>query len=411
MGNALLNALRLNDQSKGKKSKGYFNNNASLISYSTGFPTLDYALGYKVNIFNKKNELINTYPSLGITAGSYVLFTGKPGTSKTAAAIKIAANIIRPFENGMVIHYDLEQATQYSRIQALTRMPINELYEKYILRQENITLNDIKASIIDIYNEKVNNPDKYKYNTGKKNEFNEDIILYEPTVIILDSIATITNGLDAEIEEDISKQTDKTRLAGEISRFFNEVLGPMREANIILIAINQIKQKIAMNAYVHEAADILGLGQNESLPGGKTHQYLAHILLKFEANGSEKFTVEDDGFIGFGVRIKIIKSRVSAAMNVVNMIYDSNSGINMIRSTVRFAKDSGLLGGNKNGYYFTSNKDDKFTLKNMPNDFKENPNLYKIMHDTIMPVLEQNLSGITPEEISVPQEETNFYDL
>jgi hypothetical protein len=98
-------------------------------------------------------------------------------------------------------------------------------------------------------------------------------------------------------------------------------------------------------------------------------------------------------------------------MNVVNMIYDSNSGINMIRSTVKFAKDIGLLGGNKNGYYFASNKDDKFTLKNMPNDFKENPNLYKIMHDTIMPVLEQNLSGITPEEISVPQEETNFYDL
>jgi hypothetical protein len=290
-------------------------------------------------------------------------------------------------------------------------MPINELEEKYIIRQENITLNDIKASIIDIYNEKVSNPSKYKYNTGKQNEFNKDIILYEPTVIILDSIATITNGLDAEIEEDISKQTDKTRLAGEISRFFNEVLGPMREANIILIAINQIKQKIAMNAYVHEAADILGLGQNESLPGGKTHQYLAHILLKFEANGSEKFTVEDDGFIGFGVRIKIIKSRVSAAMNVVNMIYDSNSGINMIRSTVKFAKDIGLLGGNKNGYYFASNKDDKFTLKNMPNDFKENPNLYKIMHDTIMPVLEQNLSGITPEEISVPQEETNFYDL
>ncbi len=67
--------------------------------------------------------------------------------------------------------------------------------------------------------------------------------------------------------------------------------------------------------------------------------------------------------------------------------------------------------GNKNGYYFTSNKDDKFTLKDMPNDFKENPNLYKIMHDNIMPILEQNLSGITPEEIEVPQEELNFYDL
>lgn len=411
MANALLNALRLNDAAKGKKSKGYFDNNASLISYSTGFPTLDYALGYKVNIFNKKNELIDTYPSLGITAGSYVLFIGKPGTSKTAAAIKIASNIVRPFENGMVIHYDLEQATQYSRIQSLTRMPIDELHEKYILRQENITLNDIKSSIIDIYKEKTSNPSKYKYNTGKKNEFNEDIILYEPTVIILDSIATISSGLEEEIEEGISKQTDKTRLAGEISRFFNEVMGPMREANIILIAINQIKQKIAMNAFVHEAADILGLGQNESLPGGKTHQYLAHILLKFEAIGSEKYNVEDDGFTGFGVRIKVIKSRVSAAMKNIEAIYDSNTGINMVRSTVNFAKDIGLVGGNKNGYYFTSNKDDKFTLKNMPQDFNNNPALYKIMKDNVIPVLEQSLSGITPEEISVPKEESDFYNL
>ena len=83
----------------------------------------------------------------------------------------------------------------------------------------------------------------------------------------------------------------------------------------------------------------------------------------------------------------------------------------MVRSTVDYAKDMGLVSGNKNGYYFITDKDEKFTLKDMPNDFRHNPKLYKIMKENIMPILETNLSGITPEEMEVPDEEENFYDL
>ena len=71
----------------------------------------------------------------------------------------------------------------------------------------------------------------------------------------------------------------------------------------------------------------------------------------------------------------------------------------------------GLVSGNKNGYYFITDKDEKFTLKNMTEDFRHNPKLYKIMKDNIMPILETNLSGITPEEMEVPEEEENFYNL
>ena len=118
MANQLIEALRVNDLSKGKKADNYFDANASVISYSTGFPVMDYYLGYRVNVFNKNGEYQYDYPNLGITAGSYVLFIGKPSTSKTATAVSIAANIVRPFENGAVIHYDLEGAMNYSRIQA-----------------------------------------------------------------------------------------------------------------------------------------------------------------------------------------------------------------------------------------------------------------------------------------------------
>ena len=134
-------------------------------------------------------------------------------------------------------------------------------------------------------------------------------------------------------------------------------------------------------------------------------------MIKFVAVGSEKYDDEDDGFSGFKVRLEIIKSRVSAAGKFVNLIYDKNSGVDMVRSTVDFCKDLGLVGGNRNGYYFINNKDEKFTLRNMPNDFRENPKLFKIMKETVIPVLDQSLSGLTPEEMVVPDEEMNFYDL
>ena len=145
--NVLVEALRANDLNRGKKADGYFDCNASVISYSTGFPVLDYYLGYNVNVYNKDGEYVNTYPSLGITAGSYVFFVGKPSTSKTATAVKIAANIVRPFDNGTILHFDLEQAMNYSRIHALTKLPMNQMQDgKYILRQEKMSLEDMKAA-------------------------------------------------------------------------------------------------------------------------------------------------------------------------------------------------------------------------------------------------------------------------
>lgn len=416
--NFLAEALRLNDANRGKKADGYFNCNGSIISYSTGFPVLDYYLGYKVNVFDPEtDEFKYSYPTLGIAAGSYVLFIGKPSTSKTATAVKIAANIVRPFQNGMIVHFDIEQAMNYSRIQALTKLPMIDMKNgKYILRQEKVKLEDMKATIMRIFKEKTSNPETYKYKTGKYNEFGEEIEMFEPTVVILDSIATITMAVEGEGEksleklEEISSQTDRMRLSGEIGRFLNEILPYMRESNIIMIAINQIKKNPNMG-FAKSPAELLYLDQDETLPGGLGPRFAAHILLKFIAVGSEKYDESEEGFNGFKVRTKLIKSRVSADGKSIHLIYDKNTGVDMVRSTVDFCKEMGLIGGNKNGYYFITDKENKFTLQNMPKDFRENPKLYKIMKDAIIPILEENLSGITPEELVVPEEEMNFYDL
>lgn len=413
MANKLLQALRENDAAKGKKATNYFDANASVVSYSTGLPNLDYYLGYKVNINDENGNFVKSYPSIGITAGSYVLFIGKPGVAKTSFAIKIAGHIIKPFENGTIMHFDIEGASNYSRIQALTKLSMTELAEKYVLRQEKVSLNDIKSTLNQIYQEKVHNPDKYMYDTGKLNEFGNEISIFEPTVVIIDSIATITTGLgddkkSVEKMEEVSSQTERMRLTGEIGRFFNEILPICKEANIIVIAINQIK----VNPGVAKTPSlILGLKTDEACPGGMGPLFNAQILLKFTAVTSDKYNEEDDGFSGFKINAEIIKSRVSQAMHSCSLIYDRNTGVDMLRSTVEFAKDMGFVGGDRRGYYFIENKDHKFGQRTMHEDFKNDRELYKILKDLTIPVLENQLSGINPEQLDIPEEEENFYDL
>jgi hypothetical protein len=92
----------------------------------------------------------------------------------------------------------------------------------------------------------------------------------------------------------------------------------------------------------------------------------------------------------------------------VPLIYDKVRGIDSLRSSVNYAKELGILGGNRNGYYLADNKDNKFTLRNMHQDFKDNRELYKILYDNIIPILESRLSAISPEEMEVPEEEMNY---
>lgn len=302
----------------------------------------------------------------------------------------------------------------YSRIQNLTKFSMSDIKAgKYILRQELNTINDIKTTLMRIYKKKIDNPDLYKYRSGKLNEFGEEIEIFEPTVIIIDSIATLSTGFNENDKKDMARleevgsQTERMRVTGEIGRFFNEVLPYLRRANIILITINQIKDKPQLG-FVHEPSEILYLDQNEALPGGKAPQFNASILLKFVAVGSEKYVYEDDGFDGFGIRIKIIKSRGNQAGRMVNLVYDKVRGIDPVRSSIMYAKELGLTGGNKNSFYFNSNKEDKFSLKEVHSEFRERKQLYRIMYENIVPVLERKLSMLTEEDLEVIEEEMDY---
>ena len=409
MPNFLMEALRENNQ-----KDHAFDNDSVIISYKTGFPSVDYFLGYKVNVHNENDEIVDQYNSIGISSGCYVTLIGKPSTGKTTIAIQIASNIVRPFESGSVIHYDLEKAMNFTRIQNLSRFSMRDIEDgKYILKKGITSIQDIKSAVMKIYFEKTKNPEKYLYDTGKKDEFGNEIKIYQPTCVIIDSIPMLSSKMsendkkDIQKLEDISSQTDRMRLTAEIGRFYSELQQYISEANIIVFSINQIKTNPGMGI-VKSPSEILYLNQDEALPGGKAPQFLANYLFKFVAIGGEKYKEEDDGFDGFGLKMLIVKSRSNQAGQIVHLVYDKNRGVDSLRTSVEYAKELGCLNGNKNGYYFDDDKENKFTKFNMHEDFKNNRKLYKILYSHIIPELETHLSSILPEELEVVDDELDY---
>lgn len=389
----LLDDLRANE-----KFGSLFNTNAMVDSYKTGIAVLDYMLGYKMNIYNDLNEIVDSRAVLGLQGGCYVMDIGKSSTAKTSLMLFIAAMIVRPFKHSFLLHFDLEQAMTITRAKNMTRFTILEMKSKYVLRQENSTMEEIKKMLMNVYKMKIENPDIYKYDAKKQDEFGNEIIVFQPTVVLIDSIPSLTvehsesDKKEWKKLEEITSQTERMRLTAEIGRLYTDLLPYLRAANIIVISINHIRVNPQMGI-VPSAAELLYLKQDEAMPGGKTPPYLAHYLFKNVAIGSKKYTKEEDGFDGFGIQLMVIKARSNSNGQVITLIFDKVNGISPIRSNIEFAKENGLIGGNKNAMYFINNKDQKFPLRTVESYFSEHPEMYKVMYDHIVPVLETKLGA------------------
>lgn len=400
MDDLLLDILKENES----KNETFFESSTMNVCHRTGIAPLDYMLGYLVNVHDNDGNIIDSYPALGITCGTNLMSIGKSSTAKTALMLYIAGNIVRKFKHGLIIHLDLEQAMTLSRARAMTKFTIDEMKHKYLLKQSDTSIEGIKKLLVKVWKEKRDNPNKYMYNTGLKNEYGEDIIMYEPTVVLLDSIPSMSVGLNPNVKDDMKKieeitsQTDRMRLTGEIGRFYTDLLPYLKEVNIIFMSINHIKVNPQMGI-VKSPAELLYLKQDEALSGGKTPQYLAHILIKSVAIGSEKFTLEDDGFDGFGIWLEIIKSRSNQAGQKVHLIYDKVRGIDPIRTCIAYAKDMGLVSGDKNHTCFINNPDKKFKMREVNEYFRENRGMIKIMYEHIIPSLEKSLSRVDEKDL------------
>ena len=189
-------------------------------------------------------------------------------THNTGTAIQIASNIIRPYENGLIYHFDIEQATELSRIKKITRMSTEEFKQKYILKNTGI----YHETIMSIFNEMVHAKEELKdqllIDTGKTDIHGEKIKIFPPTVFIIDSLAMLTSKEKAtdDLEALAGNMTAAANAKANAS-FFRQIVPKLKDYNIHLIVINHIIDKIDINQYTAPKVRINYLGQNESTVG------------------------------------------------------------------------------------------------------------------------------------------------
>lgn len=425
MDNLLLKRLRENDQDN------LFKQSNSLVPYKTGLDLLDYRLGYKLVAKDMDENIIGNHDAIGVVGGSFITLIGKSGTAKTAMACKMAANIVKPYKNGLVIHFDLEGAMTLTRYRNLTNLTNKELSEHIILKSDRTYLENITDTIMAITQEKAKHKKDYTYTTEFKNEFGENMDLYVPTVFVIDSIPQLSmkpeqkkvKAKKGSGEEDymvdnieLGKNTYAMRVARDLTQFFKQYLSIIREYNITIISINHIHPKIQIdNPFAKSQAQVLYLKQDEQLPGGTATVYYANTIIKNVAIGSSKANIEEDGYAGFTVKSEIIKSRTNISGVSVPLVYDQNRGFSNERSLLYYAKEElGILnGGRRNSRYIGDNKDVRFDELNFVEEFKR-PEVKQVLMDAVQPHLEAMLFGTTDasefgDNIGLTEEQ--FFDI
>lgn len=397
MANALLDRLRANDK------KGLFKPAQTSVSYPTGFLPFDYKNGYTVDVIDENENKINSYASIGLRGGTFVTVIGKSGTAKTTFIVQSAFNMVRNFDNGFVMYFDLEQALNYTRIKQVTGAKQKELKDKFLLKQEQNYIEDIFDTIVGIAKAKEENKAEFTYDTGLLDEFGDRISYYVPTVIVIDSIPTLSS---KDTSDQMEGSTLGNRNAKIIKQFYTRLMPIIKTYNITVMAINHINAKIEINPFAKSQPQLMYLKMDESLPGGNAPIYYANNLLKFVS--SNKYKKEDDGFDGFLIRLELLKSRTNKAGQYVNLVYDQERGFDPMRTMYYFAEDNKLVEGRNPYRYFKGFPELKFDSRKF-RDAIENDDLKRAMLTACMPILDKFVGDKYDDNENDPKKDMSNY--
>lgn len=336
-------------------------------------------------------------------------------THNTTLASQIAANIIRQYRYSNVIHYDCENRFDVSRCETITQLPASFFDgsmgpERYMIKTGLVGLDVIQEMIVKTYVSKMKLKKDLIVPSGFKNEFGKDVMIFEPTVIVIDSMTSVVNetfnpenSKDASDAEKMRGNTEGARDAKSLKGFFKDVLPLCKEANIIIFGINHINNNMSMNSFIPVAKQQNFLKQDESIPGGKTMLYYPFNIVKLIAKPSDDFTEDSDGFAGHMVMVEPIKSSSNQSGNnskgvSFEMVFSFKYGFDALRTIIMYGKDIGVIEGNKTRMKFKEDDSFTFSLKNIVKEKDEKP-IWENIKKYIFPHLNTHLSFIEPSDV------------
>ena len=339
------------------------------VMYPTGFLPLDYLNGY-VTVVNMPNGKKMMYNSIGILDGTSNLIIGRTGAGKTSFAVQAGANIIRPFENGVMFIDDIEGGSNKMRMYQLSGFDPDEAEKRIIYRNSAISAENFYERIYDIYEEKMNHRADYEYDTGLLDSLGRPVYKLVPTVYILDSLAMLMPDKLTE-EEEMSGQMSTTASAKTNTAALRRIIPKLKAANIILFVINHIYDKIETNMFARTKSLMVGLKQDETLPGGKANNYLSNNAIRIDDNVKLKDS-EGLGINGKIVDFTLIKTRTNMPLRAVSMVLDYDNGYDPILSLFTFMKANGYI-ESRGAYMNLPGSDIKFTQKGFMEKISTDP--------------------------------------
>jgi predicted ATP-dependent serine protease len=238
-----------------------FGYNEDQLMLSTGFDVIDYLNGNVTTTTDGKRKY-----NIGVDAGKIITIIGKTGVGKSTLALQIASNIIRRYDQSSLFVLDFEQSNSKDRIRSITGMSEEEFDQKVSIKKIAISTETVLEMVSQIKKLKIEHKDELltPNKEGILDEKGKPKKILPPTVILVDSIAMMMPRNAVEAEE-MTGQMSATQMAKSNTQLFKRVVQPCMEANIIMIFINHITQKVETGP-TPTAASINYLKQNESLP-------------------------------------------------------------------------------------------------------------------------------------------------
>ena len=353
----------LSDMFREKVSKmGYDMRNEAVpaIGYPTGFLNFDYLNGYIATEKNPETEEYEEYYNLGIEDGSYVSFIANTGVGKSTLVCQIAANIARRFETTTIFE-DMIEATGMndSRRLELSKFTEDEYKKRYIIRNTVVTTESIYARIKMIHDLKIEHPEDFIYDTGRRDLQGKPIMKLEPTIYIIDSIAMLMP--EKYIEEDeLAGKSMGAASALIASNVFKMIIPLLKSANIILFGINHILEDVQMTA-MPKKNPVPYLKQGERIPKGRTATFLANNIIRLD--NANKLKVDEGYHIeGSVIEASLVKSRASGKKKPTRLVLDFANGFDPWLSALETMKYNKLLYGGGASLAVDPEKQFKFSL-------------------------------------------------
>lgn len=373
------------------KSKNYSVRNSAEadIQYPTGFFNLDFKNGQIINVDSPTVKF--SYESIGIVDGSINMFIGRSGCGKSTIVKQIAANIVKPFPNGLIFEDSIESGITAKRNEILTGFTPDEMAVRIKSRNAGVTIESVYEQIKVIHDIKIDNPDKYRYNTCRLDSRGIPIYKFQPTVYIIDSLAMLSPAKYTQ-EEELSGQMSTTATAKQLALLFRKITPIIKEANIILLVVNHITQKVEINPFAHTKSQNQYLKPDETLPGGVTPLYVSNNVFRLD-DGTKLTSDKEFGIDGCYVTVSMVKSRTSSsgASSAVDLIFDYNTGFDPDLSLFCMLKNAGRINGAGAYLYIGQRNDYKFSQKQFKQKLVEEPELLAIFRDECLDYLRTEL--------------------